>query len=174
VLQNAEARRPRPLALLLALLCEIGLILRSLLRLGQWHGHCQLATRRTSMKKVLGLIMVVAILAAAAAPSFAQRRKRSCNSSSQTYNSQASYDSRGYYDNSGVYDNSSVYYDYGYDNRSFWQKHRDKLMVAIGAGAGAALGSVFGGRRGAVIGAAAGAGSSALYTYKIRNRGYRY
>jgi len=126
------------------------------------------------MKKVLGLIMVVAILAGAAAPSFAQRRKRSCNSSSQTYNSQASYDSRGYYDNSGVYDNSSVYYDYGYDNRSFWQKHRDKLTVAIGAGAGAALGSVFGGRRGAVIGAAAGAGSSALYTYKIRNRGYRY
>jgi YMGG-like Gly-zipper len=120
------------------------------------------------MKKVLGLVLTVAILAAAAAPSFAQRRKRSCNTNSQTYNSQAYYDSQGYYDNSGVY------YDYGYDNRSFWEKHRDKLTVAIGAGAGAALGSVFGGKRGALIGAAAGAGSSALYTYKIRNRGYRY
>lgn len=58
--------------------------------------------------------------------------------------------------------------------RSFWDKHRDKLTVAIGAGAGAALGGAIGGKKGALIGAAAGGGSSALYTYKIRKRNKRY
>lgn len=72
------------------------------------------------------------------------------------------------------YDNSTVYYDYGYQDRSFWDKHRDKLTLAIGAGAGATVGALVGGKRGAILGAASGLGGSALYTYKIRNRGYRY
>lgn len=64
-----------------------------------------------------------------------------------------------------------VYYDYGQKKgRSFWQKHRDKLTVAMGAGGGAALGGIIGGKKGAGIGALAGAGGSALYTYKIRKR----
>ena len=54
--------------------------------------------------------------------------------------------------------------------RSFWDKHRDKLTVAIGTGAGAGLGAAIGGKKGALIGALAGAGGSALYTYKIRKR----
>ncbi len=58
--------------------------------------------------------------------------------------------------------------------RSFWQKHRDKLTVAMGAGGGAALGALIGGKKGAAIGALAGGGGSALYTYKIRNRNRRY
>ncbi|MBA2526016.1 MAG: hypothetical protein H0V18_09570 [Pyrinomonadaceae bacterium] len=58
--------------------------------------------------------------------------------------------------------------------RSFWQKHRDKLTVAIGAGSGAAVGGLIGGKKGAAIGALAGGGGSALYTYKIRNRNRRY
>jgi hypothetical protein len=124
------------------------------------------------MKKLFALIISVAILAAAAVPTLAQRRGRDCRRDSRTYTSR-SYDSRGYYDNSGYYDNRS-YYDYGYDNRSFWQKHRDKLTVAIGAGAGAAIGAMLGGKRGAAIGAAAGAGGSALYAYRIRNRRYGY
>lgn len=123
------------------------------------------------MKRLFALVISVAILAAAAVPTLAQRRD--CRRDSRTYTSRSSYDSRGYYDNSGYYDNRS-YYDYGYDNRSFWQRHRDKLTVAIGAGAGAALGAMLGGKRGAAIGAAAGAGSSALYTYRIRNRRYGY
>ena len=148
------------------------------------------------MKKLFALILTVAILTVAAAPSFAQGRNRRCNVDSRTSNS------RGYYDNSRVYsrrnydsrvynsrvysgrnydsrvynDNSQVYYDYGYRNRSVWDRHRDKITVGIGTGAGAAVGAMIGGKRGAIIGALAGAGGSALYTYKIRNRnrGYRY
>ena len=62
-----------------------------------------------------------------------------------------------------------VYYDYGQrSGRTFWQKHRDKLTTAIGAGGGALLGGIIGGGKGAAIGALAGGGGSALYTYKIR------
>lgn len=59
-------------------------------------------------------------------------------------------------------------------NRSFWSKHRDKLTVAMGAGGGAALGALFGGKKGAAIGGLAGGGGSALYTYKLRKRNRRY
>ena len=74
------------------------------------------------------------------------------------------------------YDNSRrVYYDYEQPRkRSFWQKHRDKLTVAMGTGGGAVLGGLLGGKKGAAIGALAGAGGSALYTYKLRNRSRRY
>lgn len=58
--------------------------------------------------------------------------------------------------------------------RSFWQKHRDKLTVGIGAGSGALIGALVGGKKGAAIGGLAGAGGSALYTYKLRNRSRRY
>jgi hypothetical protein len=68
-----------------------------------------------------------------------------------------------------------VYYDYGQrSGRSFWQKHRDKLTVAMGTGGGALLGGLIGGKKGAGIGALAGAGGSALYTYKIRKRNRNY
>jgi len=69
-----------------------------------------------------------------------------------------------------------VYYDYQQPRkgRTFWQKHRDKLTVAMGAGGGAVLGGLFGGKKGAAIGALAGGGGSALYTYKLRNRNRRY
>jgi hypothetical protein len=59
-------------------------------------------------------------------------------------------------------------------SRSFWQKHRDKLTVAMGTGGGAMLGGLIGGKKGAAIGALSGAGGSALYTYKIRKRNRRY
>lgn len=68
-----------------------------------------------------------------------------------------------------------VYYDYQRPrSRSFWQKHRDKLTVAMGTGGGALIGGLIGGKKGAAIGALGGAGGSALYTYKIRNRSRRY
>lgn len=68
-----------------------------------------------------------------------------------------------------------VYYDYQQPRkRSFWQKHRDKLTVAMGTGGGALIGGLIGGKKGAGIGALAGAGGSALYTYKLRNRNRRY
>jgi hypothetical protein len=68
-----------------------------------------------------------------------------------------------------------VYYDYQRPRgRSFWQKHRDKLTLAMGTGGGALIGGLIGGKKGAGIGALAGAGGSALYTYKLRNRTRRY
>ena len=67
-----------------------------------------------------------------------------------------------------------VYYDYKPRQRSFWDKHRDKLTVAMGTGGGALLGGLIGGKKGAAIGALSGAGGSALYTYKLRNRNRNY
>ena len=77
------------------------------------------------------------------------------------------------YRNSGSR-SSRVYYDYQPRKRSFWDKHRDKLTVAIGTGAGAAVGGLIGGKKGAAIGALSGAGGSALWTYKLRNRDRQY
>jgi hypothetical protein len=69
-----------------------------------------------------------------------------------------------------------VYYNYNTQprGRTFWQKHRDKLTVAMGTGGGALVGALIGGKKGAAIGALAGAGGSALYTYKLRDRSRRY
>jgi len=69
-----------------------------------------------------------------------------------------------------------VYYDYSSTRhgRTFWQKHRDKLTMAIGTGGGALIGGLIGGKKGAGIGALAGLGGSALYTYKLRHRTRRY
>jgi hypothetical protein len=67
-----------------------------------------------------------------------------------------------------------VYYNYEPRKRSFWNKHRDKLTVAMGTGAGAAIGGLIGGKKGAAIGALSGAGGSALWTYKLRNRNRNY
>jgi len=67
-----------------------------------------------------------------------------------------------------------VYYNYEPQKRSFWDKHRDKLTVAMGTGAGAAIGGLIGGKKGAAIGALSGGGGSALWTYKLRNRNRNY
>jgi hypothetical protein len=83
--------------------------------------------------------------------------------------------SRVVYRNSGSRASSSrVYYDYKPRQRSFWDKHRDKLTVAMGTGAGAMIGGLIGGKKGAGIGALSGAGGSALWTYKLRNRNRNY
>ena len=83
--------------------------------------------------------------------------------------------SRVVYRNSGSRASSNrVYYNYEPRKRSFWDKHRDKLTVAMGAGAGAAIGGLIGGKKGAGIGALSGGGGSALWTYKLRNRNRNY
>jgi hypothetical protein len=83
--------------------------------------------------------------------------------------------SRVVYRNAGSRASSQrVYYNYEPRRRSFWDKHRDKLTMAIGTGAGAAVGGLIGGKKGAAIGGLAGLGGSALYTYKLRNRHRNY
>ena len=106
------------------------------------------------MKKLLTVILTIVLLSAAAMPSFAQGRNRRV----RTYQAPV----------------SRTYYDYQSRDRSFWEKHRDKVTVAGGAGAGALLGSILGGKKGALIGALAGGGGSALYTYKLRDRQQYY
>jgi ABC-type Na+ efflux pump permease subunit len=79
------------------------------------------------------------------------------------------------YRNSGSRASSQrVYYDYQPKKRTFWDRHRDKLTVAMGTGAGAAIGGLIGGKKGAAIGALSGAGGSALWTYKLRKRDRNY
>lgn len=55
-------------------------------------------------------------------------------------------------------------------DRSFWERHRDKLTTGIGAGAGAVVGGVAGGKKGAILGAIIGGGGAAIYTYGIRDK----
>ena len=83
--------------------------------------------------------------------------------------------SRVVYRNTGSRASSNrVYYNYEPRRRSFWDKHRDKLTVAMGTGGGALIGGLIGGKKGAAIGALSGAGGSALYTYKLRKRTRNY
>jgi len=110
-----------------------------------------------TMKKAALTIVCLVALAITAIPVGAQTRSRR-------------YDQR--YDQR-VYSGRQYNRDW-YDNRSVWDRHRDKLTTAAGAGGGALLGGLFGGTKGAIIGAIAGGGGAALYTYKLRNNRDRY
>ena len=60
------------------------------------------------------------------------------------------------------------------EDRSVWEKHRDKITTAGGAAGGAVLGGLIGGKKGAIIGAITGGAGAAIYTYKIRDKYRRY
>lgn len=122
------------------------------------------------MKKGLLSIVCLLALSLAAIPVGAQTRARRSmdsrryeqqiiNSRNEVYSGRRD----GYYD------------DYYYDrDRSVWDRSRDKITTAAGAGAGAAIGAMIGGKKGAIIGAIAGGGGAALYTYKIRDKRRRF
>ena len=115
------------------------------------------------MKK--GLLVIVCMLAIAfsVVPASAQTRtrrfdgRRYANRVTDYRNRTDTYSGRRY---NGRY----------WEERSFWDRHRDKLTTAIGAGAGAAAGAAIGGKKGAIIGAIAGGGGAAIYTYGIRDK----
>lgn len=110
------------------------------------------------MKKGLVAIFCLLVLTFSSLPVAAQTRYR-------RYDSARRYEQRsGDWRNTRRWDR----------DRSFWDKHRDKLTTGIGAGGGAVLGAAVGGKKGALIGALLGAGGAALYTYKLRDRNRRY
>jgi hypothetical protein len=118
------------------------------------------------VKRILALLVCLVVFTASAAPALACRRH---------HRSYASYGNRPLRYRRVAYRTypTRSYYAY-HSRRSFWQRHRDALTMAIGTGGGTGVGALLGGRRGAGIGALAGLGSSALYTYKLRNRHRRY
>ncbi|HEY0406136.1 MAG TPA: hypothetical protein VGC89_10435 [Pyrinomonadaceae bacterium] len=104
------------------------------------------------MKKLLATLMCLVLLSFVAMPASAQTRRR----------------------NNRAVIQSQYDYERNRDNRSFWEKHRDKITTAGGVVGGALLGRMIGGRKGAAIGAIAGGGGAAVYTYKIRDKYRRY
>jgi len=119
------------------------------------------------MKKGLVSIVCLLVLTLTSLPVGAQTRYRRYEDSRRY---EQRYDNYRYQDR--VYNGRSNRWN---SDRSFWDKHRDKLTTGIGAGAGAVLGGAVGGKKGAVIGALLGGGGAALYTYKLRdNRRRRF
>lgn len=57
---------------------------------------------------------------------------------------------------------------------SYYRRHRNRINMAVGTGAGALVGGVIGGKKGMLIGSGVGLGSSALYTYKIKPKKRKY
>jgi hypothetical protein len=104
------------------------------------------------MKKASAFLIIIAMLALFAVPASAQcgRYRHRHNNVTHTHR--------------------SCIGDGHKHGRSFWQKHRDKLTTAGGAGVGAVIGGIAGGGKGAAIGALVGGGGAAVYTYGIRKR----
>jgi hypothetical protein len=124
------------------------------------------------MNKVLITVICLLALSFTAVPVSAQTRSRCTSNRSYSGN---------YYDGQRVYANrASSNYRYDsrtgryWDNRSRWDRSRDKITTAIGAGAGAVVGGLVGGKKGAIVGALTGGGGAALYTYKLRSRQSRF
>jgi len=117
------------------------------------------------MKRLLALLVCAVLFAGSALPAMACKRHRRVHTSYSTR-----YRSRYRTTSTRSYAATTRRYYVYKDHRSFWQRHRDALTLAIGTGGGAAVGGLLGGRRGAGYGSLVGLGSSALYTYKLRNR----
>ena len=116
------------------------------------------------MKKLFATAICLVALIIAAMPVDAQTRYRTTNRRSvQNARSYDRYDNR-----RNPNDN------YRYEDRSVWDKHRDKITTAGGAAGGAILGGLIGGKKGAIIGAITGGSGAAVYTYKIRDKNDRY
>ena len=114
------------------------------------------------MKRVFATVICLLALIVATMPVGAQTRYRTNRRSVQTARQ---------YDRSNVRVSNNNYL---YDDRSVWEKHRDKITTAGGAATGAILGGLLGGKKGAIIGAITGGGGAAIYTYKIRDKGREY
>ena len=130
------------------------------------------------MKKILATLISLVIITMAALPAAAQTRTRT-RSVYQTRSVYRTQNDRFNRNRTNNYRYNNDNYRYGDDdwydnNRSVWDKHRDKITTAAGAGGGAIIGGLIGGKKGAIIGAITGGAGAALYTYKIRDKNRRY
>lgn len=117
------------------------------------------------MKKGFLTIVCLLVIALPVVPASAQTRYRRWNNDGSRYQQRVTdYRYRNNQYSGRRYSGSR------WNERSFWDRHRDKLTTAIGAGAGAAVGAAVGGKKGAIIGAIAGGGGAAIYTYGVRDR----
>ena len=121
-------------------------------------------TGGVKMKKLFATVICLVALIIAAMPVGAQTRYRTTN--------RRSVENTRYYDRNddSRYENDN----YIYEDRSVWDKHRDKITTAGGAAGGAILGGLIGGKKGAIIGAITGGAGAAIYTYKIRDKNRRF
>ena len=120
------------------------------------------------MKKGLVSIFCLLVLSLTALPVGAQTRTRRFDNY-RRYEQRVA-DTR-YRNRDGRRYRDNEYWD---QDRSVWDRHRDKITTAAGAGGGAVIGGLIGGKKGAIIGAITGGAGAAVYTYKIRNNGRRY
>lgn len=121
------------------------------------------------MKKGLVSIACLIALMVTAIPADAQTRYRRSNNDRRYEQRVNDYRYRNQVYNSRRYRGR----EYWNRDRSFWDRHRDKLTTGIGAGAGAAVGAAVGGKKGAIIGALIGGGGAAIYTYGVRDKDNR-
>src|ERR1041385_1055190 len=136
-----------------------------------WHTPCQKSGTEAvgKMKKGLVSIFCLLVLTITALPVGAQTRYRRYDRRYDGYRYEQRVQDYRYQDR--VY--SGRRYRRWDQDRSFWDRHRDKLTTGIGAGAGAVLGSAIGGTKGAIVGAIVGGGGAAAYTYGIRDKDRR-
>jgi len=115
------------------------------------------------MKKGLLTIFCLLVLTLTSIPAGAQTRYRRFDGSRRYEQRLDDYRYR-----SRVYSGRS---DRRWDrDRSFWDRHRDKITTGVGAGAGAVVGAAVGGKKGALLGAIIGGGGAAVYTYGVRDK----
>jgi outer membrane lipoprotein SlyB len=120
------------------------------------------------MKKLFATAICLVALIITAMPVGAQDRYR-------TVNRRSAQNTRTYSRNYDRYQNQRYRnQNYRYEDRSVWDKHRDKITTAGGAAGGAILGGLIGGKKGAIIGAITGGAGAAVYTYKIRDKNRRF
>ena len=110
------------------------------------------------MKKGFVTVLCLLVLMLTSIPASAQRTRR--------WNDGRRYEQRVTSD----WGNNTGRYRDRWEDRSFWDRHRDKLTTAIGAGSGAAVGAAVGGKKGAILGAIVGGAGAAVYTYGIRDK----
>ena len=97
------------------------------------------------MNKFIATVICLVVLSAASLPVAAQTRSRQCNNRTVYSTRQDSRYRTTRYGNTAYRNDNYRYDDYRYDddyygaNRSVWEKHRDKITTAAGAGGGADL-----------------------------------